>query len=397
MSSFDKTGGKNLDEILASIRKTLADESTQPQPDVPTMKSGVPHAVVQNGAGPKSDKIDDDLADLLAGGLDIPTPAGKPAESGTAADEKDPLWFLRPNEGREPREAPLPADGAASAGGPGLAGAAILPSERASLAPVFIADTAGAVKPPAPVNGTRPNAVQGKAGEARPAGETTPTAKDPENEMASNGAAVDGSSPASPAPLAAGGAPAASKPRAPAEAQGGAKSEMSAAPGATPAKSSPVTPHAVAGPGAAYIPGGATAAPVKPEARQAEARLATKAAAEPQRSATAASPSGPPAGPQGAAAIRAAAAMVHPTAFNGAAVTSPQRAPVVTSAAAAGNIVPPAQAQALEQIIEQLLEPLLQRWVQANLPRLVDAAIRAEVARALEKKAEVERQTERKA
>jgi cell pole-organizing protein PopZ len=44
------------------------------------------------------------------------------------------------------------------------------------------------------------------------------------------------------------------------------------------------------------------------------------------------------------------------------------------------------QTQALEQIIEQLLEPLLRRWVDANLPRLVDAAIRAEVARVLDAK-----------
>ena len=31
MSSFDKTAGKNLDEILASIRKTLADELPLPE------------------------------------------------------------------------------------------------------------------------------------------------------------------------------------------------------------------------------------------------------------------------------------------------------------------------------------------------------------------------------
>ena len=49
-------------------------------------------------------------------------------------------------------------------------------------------------------------------------------------------------------------------------------------------------------------------------------------------------------------------------------------------------LAPTAQTQALEQIIEQLLEPLLRRWVEANLPRLVDAAIRTEVARALDTK-----------
>ena len=54
--------------------------------------------------------------------------------------------------------------------------------------------------------------------------------------------------------------------------------------------------------------------------------------------------------------------------------------------AASATTVPATQTQALEQIIEQLLEPLLRRWVEANLPRLVDAAIRAEVARGLHTK-----------
>ena len=86
--------------------------------------------------------------------------------------------------------------------------------------------------------------------------------------------------------------------------------------------------------------------------------------------------------------------MARPTPFNGASVASP---PAATPAATTANIVPPAQTHALEQIIEQLLEPLLRRWVEANLPRLVDATIRAEVARALEKKPESGRQIERKA
>jgi cell pole-organizing protein PopZ len=46
---------------------------------------------------------------------------------------------------------------------------------------------------------------------------------------------------------------------------------------------------------------------------------------------------------------------------------------------------PGGQTQALEQIIEQLLEPVLRRWVEANLPRMVEMAIHAEVVRALER------------
>ena len=60
------------------------------------------------------------------------------------------------------------------------------------------------------------------------------------------------------------------------------------------------------------------------------------------------------------------------------------RAHALNGAAPGASAVPGAQSQTLEQIIEQLLEPLLRRWVEVNLPRLVDAAIRAEVARVLE-------------
>jgi hypothetical protein len=41
------------------------------------------------------------------------------------------------------------------------------------------------------------------------------------------------------------------------------------------------------------------------------------------------------------------------------------------------------QSKALEQAIAQLLEPLLRKWLESNLPRLVETAIREEVARGL--------------
>ncbi len=396
MSSFDKTGGKNLDEILASIRKTLADESTPPPPSPQDMRSVMPDAVVQNGVAAKSDKIDDDLADLLAGGLDDPTPATKEIGRGTTAEEKDPLWFLRPSAGHEPQALPLPGDGTASEVSTSLEGAAIVSSERSSLAPVFVADKAEAMDAQPPANGTRPSAVQDRPGappaEARTVSDAPPTAKgkgSPGNAMAGSGGGVDatGSSPNPPsaAPLSAGGGAAtATKP---ADAQAKAKSEPQPALGtvAEAAKS-------MAGPSSAAPAGRPTAAPVKPETSQSEGKPAPSAAA--QWTATAAASLRGLAGSQAAAAIRPAA--VQPATFNGAPGASPQRAPVVTPAAAA-NLVPPSQTQALEQVIEQLLEPLLRRWVEVNLPRLVDAAIRAEVARALEKKPEVGRQTERKA
>src|SRR5262245_27317832 len=115
MSSFDKTAGKNLDEILAPIRKTLADET--PHPDAnpgDSAPSDAKAAASQNHNGSKAlaGKIDEDLADLLAGGLGVQAAPPKTAEtSGAAGDPKDPLWFLRPSGGGgESQVLPLPAD-----------------------------------------------------------------------------------------------------------------------------------------------------------------------------------------------------------------------------------------------------------------------------------------------
>jgi cell pole-organizing protein PopZ len=63
---------------------------------------------------------------------------------------------------------------------------------------------------------------------------------------------------------------------------------------------------------------------------------------------------------------------------------------------AGAKAAPTSQTQALEQIIEQLLEPVLHRWVEANLPRLVETAIRAEVVRLLEKNSANGHEAERK-
>src|SRR5262249_61877170 len=103
MSSFEKPAGKNLDEILASIRKTLADESTQPppRPKDPSVPAPARSEARQSGGSP-SGKTDDDLADLLAGDLTAPI-AEKDGSDGPTPDAKDPLWFLRPSPAHEPR------------------------------------------------------------------------------------------------------------------------------------------------------------------------------------------------------------------------------------------------------------------------------------------------------
>jgi len=186
MSSFDKTAGKNLDEILASIRKTLADESPHPE-----VKAGMPSAAADakaaasanlNGSKAAAHKIDEDLADLLAGGLGTPaaTPAAGPKDTPGAADPKDPLWFLRPNEGRESQVLPLPAD-RVSASLEALANGPANPApERSSLAPLFVADTGSQPSPTVTGLTSAPaqaNAASATAAEPRTPMEAKPSAK----------------------------------------------------------------------------------------------------------------------------------------------------------------------------------------------------------------------------
>src|SRR5262245_63274085 len=92
MSSFDKTAGKNLDEILASIRKTLADESSEPQAHPPSpmaaMDANTPASARQNGSKGAVANVDDDVADLLAGGLGGPAAQMEPKEIPVAAGDR---------------------------------------------------------------------------------------------------------------------------------------------------------------------------------------------------------------------------------------------------------------------------------------------------------------------
>ena len=39
--------------------------------------------------------------------------------------------------------------------------------------------------------------------------------------------------------------------------------------------------------------------------------------------------------------------------------------------------------RALEQVVAGLLEPVIRQWLQSNLPRLIEKAVREEVVRAL--------------
>jgi cell pole-organizing protein PopZ len=353
MSSFDKTAGKNLDEILASIRKTLADESTPPQPNPPPPKAGTDPSTAasanQNGSKAAIGKMDDeDLADLLAGGLGPAGPQTAPKEAPqTPSESKDPLWFLRPDGEREQVSLPRadePVDG--------LAGSGVSP-ERSSLAPLFVADrdsASGEVHAAA-------NALASSSAEAK----TATLLDTPPDPTLAPELAAPGNAEPDPAP------------------------EVAGASAATVAKT-PTDPPATSKPEQAPA-----AAPLKPAALQNRPTAVVPRSprlAEPERSRPVAAMPGPgPVQAGGAASpiVHSPFAEPRANALNGAmpGTTSAGALPDVASASA----VPAGQTQALEQIIEQLLEPLLRRWVEANLPRLVDAAIRAEVARALEARA----------
>jgi cell pole-organizing protein PopZ len=368
MSSFDKTAGKNLDEILASIRKTLADESSQPQANLPPPTAATdpnaPAPASQNGIAIAN--VDDDVADLLAGGLGGSGPQTEPKETvGAAGDPNDPLWFLRPSGGREP-VAPR-TDELVSAAGDNLPGPAVAP-ERPSLAALFVAERGSVGDDIGAANGLAATPAQAEAnslpepgpGDSKASGEAS----------AGPGTAGLGTTGALPPPqVAAAGVTMA---KTPADARGPSKPDLArpAVAAAAPAPGSPGTEPATA-------PGKPVAGPVAVRSpRPAESERSQPAAVMPGRAeGMAASP------------MVHAAAAGDPHTLNGAGpATQVPRAALAADAAVGAAAGPAAPTHALEQIIEQLLEPLLRRWVEANLPRLVDAAISAEVARALEAK-----------
>ena len=410
MSSFEKTAGKNLDEILASIRKTLADELVDPQTSrkepLSPLEPSPRASADRNGGKPQSDKIEDDLADLLAGSLTAgPSVAKETPDSATAGDPKDPLWFLRPSGGRDPQVVPVAGEQVSPTVDTVMGGSAVLPPERSGLPPLYVADKAtGSGEVGAVVNAMTSAPAPGQAA-ASPA-----SSADSKTAIEAKAAAKERRSPDAidPGPAGAGAnglvqpglaGPAAARTPAPASKDAEGKPEARAA----AANTDMAKPHGERHPlGPAAVlrspEVNSAAAPVKPLAQHQPAvggkpqalpeagRPAPVAASTVLRSPGVAGPAAAKGtfAPRAAAMNGATAASARPDATSG---------PVTASAA---TVVPASQTQALEQIIEQLLEPLLRRWVEANLPRMVDAAIRAEVARVLEKRTENGREAEPK-
>ena len=167
MSKPDPAGG-SLEAILASIRKSLAEQSgeaaaEQPRPSPEPEGDAKParrHGLTERlaGAGPSAPEAphnSDDLSDLLESPGDSPLSAGpsnaSPTQAASPAPE-DPLWFL------SRREESKPAGGQSLLGLDRDTGAAAPPTEpsltrpevlRASMPPFFGSSDSTVTPPPA--------------------------------------------------------------------------------------------------------------------------------------------------------------------------------------------------------------------------------------------------------
>jgi cell pole-organizing protein PopZ len=356
MSKPESTGAKSLEEILASIRKSLADEAP-PEPRTPSLKAAQPQlkpltpdiggpaqpasapakgggvlsaklAGAANGAG-RGPSLDPDLSELLAGepkksASPFLAEPGKPAGAKAPADDdkdKDPLWFLS----RLSAAAAGPAGEGSAARARDAAKAPTTPAEeiklsrpetlRASLPPLF--DTT-----------------------AEPAATVARSEKTDKIDKAD----------------AASGLTARTKPRV-------LTPLLDPTPSPTPAKDAP-EPIKSLGKAEPSTPTffGSTPAAIRDEP------AAFKSSPGPMPAADKPTLAGliPSAPPVEAKPLADPLSELRPGA-------SPESAPAAT-----GDALP---TRALEQMVAELLEPVIRQWLNNNLPRLIEKAVREEVAR----------------
>jgi cell pole-organizing protein PopZ len=188
MAKPETKPAQSLEEILASIRKALAEEEVQGVAERPSAAEPVPAverpasakgdalpgqlAVALNGSGSKGAAPDDDLADLLA---PLPSKGASAAAAEAGASEsaggekKDPLWFLARQPGAKtesaPKVEPVPDEKRHE---PPEEAVPIQPDEvtltrletlRASLPPLFGAEEVAAIRTE-PVSFTQPQSLK---------------------------------------------------------------------------------------------------------------------------------------------------------------------------------------------------------------------------------------------
>jgi cell pole-organizing protein PopZ len=386
MNKPNPMGAKSLEEVLASIRKSLAEEPAEepvdrpaeprlapvqaPQPEA---KPASPANIAAKGPGSGSDSgsgsgllssklagalngatraaaVDDDLRDLLAtepkkpaasapsgaaklAGAAKPAAAAKPPESGS--DVKDPLWFLT--------RLSAAAAGNASQGSGSAARARDVakapPTEevklsrpeilRASLPPLF---GAAVERAPAPIAWAR--------------AEAAPTDEKPADSVS----------------LTVRTEPRTAPPQSVSETVT-ARAEPEAPSVVTPA------PETIA----------EAASPAAPAPQDTARAGALETWLQVQVEAPAFDDPAPPVAEAAFAALTEVKAEIVPEIV-------PERALLLVDSTPAANPLPAGTTlptRALEQVIAELLEPAIQQWLQTQLPRMIETVVREEVARAV--------------
>ncbi len=334
MSKPELPGNQSLEEILASIRKTLHDDrpdeglskldnmppAGQDEPPAPTNGSGpqgadtLPNRLADALNGTDNGHAEQDLTDLLASELPSPLQAPKPQ---IGNDTRDAPWFLSRNPvtndgGAKPAATPTTRAEPRVPSAPASEEISLTRPEtlRRSFPPLFGAGEASPARPAdIPFDRLKP-AEPVNATPTRAETPVVPTPAVTEKILAA----------ASPATLAQEPVVEAAKPAAPVETKARA--------------AEPVVPVVVK---AAILP--EPMVEVAPMVR--EAPVAEVAAAADVAEAVGTAPK-----PDAAAAL---------------------------------------QGQPLQEVIARLLEPVIQQWLEAHLPGMVEAAIREEVERQFKK------------
>ncbi len=432
MQKVDRAGEPTMEEILASIRQIIAEEPANGRPLIPTPSPSLPAATPS-----ASGSVGQAAAAPVTPSVAAPNSAAKPVEAsrpaqafttgpalGSAGESAKstpanspiaalgrlggdlpfplrPLGEARPNATTTPAAASAKPTATASApGGDGLAQRTMPASDFGMFVPRRLEE--------ALAQGDRGDQSVGKPFVAEPRqaapsagvpapGPTqvpaaSPTSGQPASRLAADIAALAPKplkQPGDVLPPTGGPSPVASGAPGPGGLNGTPAPKPSAAPAAPefavvrPAPQ-PVTPPVAATPAPSQPPAPAPVAaePVKPVASEAAKPIA---AAKPAAAAPAAVPSAPVPAPTAASAAAVASKAVVTLAGVAEAMKAAPAGGPATPAATDLTPVKDAPVKTLEDAVVDLLRPMLRNWLDENMPRIVEKALRIEVAEQLKR------------
>lgn len=435
MSRVEKTAEPSMDEILASIRKIISEDPAGSRPaqsavvppstPLPPPTDAAPKLPPLTRAATTAASAVDDVLDDLAGSVASqrpPTPASAPSPSSLAgsAATSDPSWLFpkvpgpddkMPAASNGAKETPRPffnAPPRAPAAGETASDAIPTRRDLGAFVPARSESAAGAtphVSLTAPTGATpsspsRATGVNGTAVTADPVPEAKPAPTlDPFAPRApfANGPRF----PAAPVPTVATTVesrldlpfPRSTDPvprttltppaaAVPAGAVNGSAAKAAPTPPVAPPTAKPLAePVAPAAQGA--LNGSASATP-------SAALAASPAAVRPSPTASPMATSGAPPAAAGPAAVTPAPPASPPTVSpSSAPSTAPATMATLATAVAAPTSPSAPQSEAvrtLEDTVAELLRPMLRQWLDANMPRIVEKALRVELADSAKKK-----------